>query len=83
MGKQLGRALRRMLGGLPQPRQTLLIGEGQTLVLNYHTLTHAEADQIKARVRADAPWMPVLIVCADDISARGPSPAARSRGRGG
>jgi len=83
MGNRLVRAVRRMLSGLPQPRQTLLIGEGQTLVLNFHTLTHAEADQIKARVRADAPWLPVVLVCADDISVRGPSHAAQQRGRGG
>lgn len=64
------RMLRRRVADLTQPRQGLLVDPaGQILVLNYEsTLTAAEADRIKAHMRAEYPGLVVLITCADNIS---------------
>lgn len=68
------RALRYAFVDLPYPDDALLVElSGQVLVLNYHTLTAAEGDRIKARIRADAPGLPVLLVCADTIGVSGAS----------
>ena len=56
--------------GISRPRQALLLEAGQTLVLNYATLTADEGDRIKARIRADYPGLPVLLVCADTIGVK-------------
>ena len=72
--KQIKNAVGRLLAGMRQPNDSAILGQGQTLVLNYDkTITHAEADQIRARVRAECPWLPVLIVCADTLAVRGVS----------
>lgn len=66
------RALRFAFVDLRYPDDALLVDPaGQVLVLNYSkTISAAEADRVKARIRADMPGLPVLLVCADSIAAR-------------
>jgi len=67
------RAFRRAgtFAGVREPDDAVLLTAGQTLVLNYaRTITADEADRIRARVRADFPGLPVLLVCADDLNVR-------------
>ena len=72
----LMRSLRYVFVDLPRPRQALLLDiTGQVLVLNYDkSMTAAEADRIKARIRADFPGLPVLLVCADNLGVQERAP---------